>query len=234
MLESAVGAPHRFTTILPQPSSVARSSFFYTGHVRGRSARWPVDIMATHVPCALCLGLLTRPGGLLGPKSDYHYCTYIQPVPVPPPAKPFPSVTALHCQRGFPALRISSPAPLIPPKPQLRGLAQPTRSVKRNRGKEVKVPTTVMPSASSPSSSPSLASHTPSQTRLSQISSHIVPMAATAFDANVVPQAPEDPLFGLMAAFRRDEHPDKVDLGIGAYRDDNAKPWILPVVKMVR
>lgn len=58
-------------------------------------------------------------------------------------------------------------------------------------------------------------------------------MAATAFDANVVPQAPEDPLFGLMAAFRRDEHPDKVDLGIGAYRDDNAKPWILPVVKMV-
>jgi len=56
-------------------------------------------------------------------------------------------------------------------------------------------------------------------------------MAATAFDANVVPQAPEDPLFGLMAAFRRDEDPNKVDLGIGAYRDDNAKPWILPVVK---
>jgi aspartate aminotransferase len=58
-------------------------------------------------------------------------------------------------------------------------------------------------------------------------------MAATAFDANVVPQAPEDALFGLMAAFRRDEDPKKVDLGIGAYRDDNAKPWILPVVKMV-
>jgi len=57
-------------------------------------------------------------------------------------------------------------------------------------------------------------------------------MAATAFDANVVPQAPEDPLFGLMAAFRRDQDPQKVDLGIGAYRDDNAKPWVLPVVKM--
>lgn len=75
---------------------------------------------------------------------------------------------------------------------------------------------------------------TSSQTRLNQISSHIEPMAATAFDANVVPQAPEDPLFGLMAAFRRDEDPNKVDLGIGAYRDDNAKPWILPVVKKVR
>ena len=75
---------------------------------------------------------------------------------------------------------------------------------------------------------------TSSQTRLNQISSHIEPMAATAFDANVVPQAPKDPLFGLMAAFRRDEDPNKVDLGIGAYRDDNAKPWILPVVKKVR
>jgi aspartate/tyrosine/aromatic aminotransferase len=56
-------------------------------------------------------------------------------------------------------------------------------------------------------------------------------MAATSFDASVVPQAPEDPLFGLMAAYRRDEDPKKVDLGIGAYRDNNAKPWILPVVK---
>lgn len=53
----------------------------------------------------------------------------------------------------------------------------------------------------------------------------------TAFSADVVPQAPEDPLFGLMAAFRRDTDAQKVDLGIGAYRDDNAKPWVLPVVK---
>lgn len=58
-------------------------------------------------------------------------------------------------------------------------------------------------------------------------------MAATSFDAKVVPQAPEDPLFGLMAAYRRDNDPKKVDLGIGAYRDNNAKPWILPVVKKV-
>ena len=53
----------------------------------------------------------------------------------------------------------------------------------------------------------------------------------SAFPADVVPQAPEDPLFGLMAAYRRDTDPKKVDLGIGAYRDDNAKPWVLPVVK---
>lgn len=59
-------------------------------------------------------------------------------------------------------------------------------------------------------------------------------MAATSFPADKVPQAPEDPLFGLMAAFRADTSDKKVDLGIGAYRDNNAKPWVLPVVKKVR
>lgn len=54
------------------------------------------------------------------------------------------------------------------------------------------------------------------------------------FPADTVPQAPEDPLFGLMAAYRADPFDKKVDLGIGAYRDDNAKPWVLPVVKKVR
>lgn len=55
----------------------------------------------------------------------------------------------------------------------------------------------------------------------------------SVFNADVVPQAPEDPLFGLMAAYRKDTYDKKVDLGIGAYRDDNAKPWVLPVVKKV-
>ncbi|KAF3936949.1 hypothetical protein ABW19_dt0207858 [Dactylella cylindrospora] len=52
---------------------------------------------------------------------------------------------------------------------------------------------------------------------------------ASAFEA--VPLAPTDPLFGLMAAYKADTFEKKVDLGVGAYRDDNAKPWILPVVK---
>ncbi|KAF2437896.1 aspartate aminotransferase [Karstenula rhodostoma CBS 690.94] len=82
----------------------------------------------------------------------------------------------------------------------------------------------------SPHSSSSLPTLSP-QARLSQLSQQIAPMTTTSFNADVVPQAPEDALFGLMAAFRRDEDPNKVDLGIGAYRDDNAKPWVLPVVK---
>lgn len=48
-----------------------------------------------------------------------------------------------------------------------------------------------------------------------------------------VPEADEDPMFGLSAAFRSDPYSGKVDLGVGAYRDDTAKPWVLPVVKKV-
>jgi aspartate aminotransferase len=55
----------------------------------------------------------------------------------------------------------------------------------------------------------------------------------TSFPADAVPQAPEDPLFGLVRAFKADTFEKKVDLGVGAYRDNNAKPYILPVVKRV-
>ena len=55
----------------------------------------------------------------------------------------------------------------------------------------------------------------------------------TVFGPNDVPQGPEDPMFGLMAAYRKDQSEDKVDLGIGAYRDNDHKPWVLPVVKQV-
>ncbi|PWW71733.1 PLP-dependent transferase [Tuber magnatum] len=55
------------------------------------------------------------------------------------------------------------------------------------------------------------------------------PPILTSFDA--VPLAPADPLFGLLAASKADTFDKKVDLVIGAYRDDNAKPWILSAVK---
>ena len=69
--------------------------------------------------------------------------------------------------------------------------------------------------------------------RLANITAQMA-TSTSVFTAALVPQAPEDPLFGLMAAYRRDDSEKKVDLGIGAYRDDNAKPWVLPVVKKVR
>ncbi|KAH9277717.1 Aspartate aminotransferase, mitochondrial [Echinococcus granulosus] len=35
----------------------------------------------------------------------------------------------------------------------------------------------------------------------------------------------------LKWAFKRDTNPSKVNLGVGAYRDDNSKPWVLPSVR---
>ncbi|WPK25645.1 hypothetical protein PUMCH_002969 [Australozyma saopauloensis] len=46
-----------------------------------------------------------------------------------------------------------------------------------------------------------------------------------------IKQLPPDPLFGLKARYTADPRSDKVDLGIGAYRDNNGKPWILPAVR---
>jgi len=46
-----------------------------------------------------------------------------------------------------------------------------------------------------------------------------------------IKELPPDPLFGLKARYNNDTRSDKVDLGIGAYRDNNGKPWILPAVR---
>jgi hypothetical protein len=48
-----------------------------------------------------------------------------------------------------------------------------------------------------------------------------------------VPQAVADPIFALNAACKADTDPNKVNLGIGAYRTDEGKPWVLPAVKKV-
>ncbi|KAJ7285955.1 aspartate amino-transferase [Mycena rebaudengoi] len=46
-----------------------------------------------------------------------------------------------------------------------------------------------------------------------------------------VPLAPPDSIFQLTAAYKEDTFDKKINLGVGAYRDNNSKPWILPVVK---
>lgn len=46
-----------------------------------------------------------------------------------------------------------------------------------------------------------------------------------------VPLAPPDSIFKLTAAYKADTFEKKVNLGVGAYRDDNDKPWVLPVVQ---
>lgn len=44
---------------------------------------------------------------------------------------------------------------------------------------------------------------------------------------------PMDEAFMIMRDFALDETPGKISLGAGVYRDDQAKPWVLPSVKMV-
>ncbi|KAA1474906.1 aspartate aminotransferase [Dentipellis sp. KUC8613] len=56
-------------------------------------------------------------------------------------------------------------------------------------------------------------------------------MTAMSESWDEVPLAPPDSIFQLTAAYKADPFPQKVNLGVGAYRDDDNKPWVLPVVK---
>lgn len=53
--------------------------------------------------------------------------------------------------------------------------------------------------------------------------------AAGKFDD--VAQAPPDLVLGITEAFKADTHPDKLNLGVGAYRDEDLKPYVLKVVR---
>lgn len=48
-----------------------------------------------------------------------------------------------------------------------------------------------------------------------------------------VPQTAPVAVFKLTQDFSNDQFPNKVNLGVGAYRTDEGKPWVLPVVKKV-
>lgn len=48
-----------------------------------------------------------------------------------------------------------------------------------------------------------------------------------------VPMAPPDPIIGVGVAFNADTDKNKVNLGVGAYRDDNSKPYVFKVVRKV-
>ena len=46
-----------------------------------------------------------------------------------------------------------------------------------------------------------------------------------------LPQVPPDPILSLVDGFRKDTNPEKVNLSIGAYRSEEGKPYVFPVVK---
>lgn len=46
-----------------------------------------------------------------------------------------------------------------------------------------------------------------------------------------VPQGPPDAILGITEAFKADSFDKKINLGVGAYRDDQGKPYVLPSVR---
>ncbi|KAL2005687.1 hypothetical protein VTN00DRAFT_10180 [Thermoascus crustaceus] len=46
-----------------------------------------------------------------------------------------------------------------------------------------------------------------------------------------VPQGPPDAILGITEAFKADTFKEKINLGVGAYRDDQGKPYVLPSVR---
>eukprot|EP01024_Parvocaulis_polyphysoides_P018852 TRINITY_DN18406_c1_g1_i3.p1 TRINITY_DN18406_c1_g1~~TRINITY_DN18406_c1_g1_i3.p1 ORF type:complete len:476 (-),score=46.10 TRINITY_DN18406_c1_g1_i3:46-1473(-) len=48
---------------------------------------------------------------------------------------------------------------------------------------------------------------------------------------NHIPQAPLDPILGLNESFKQDSNPNKLNLGVGAYRTEEGRPYVLNVVR---
>ncbi|KDE05205.1 aspartate aminotransferase, variant [Microbotryum lychnidis-dioicae p1A1 Lamole] len=69
------------------------------------------------------------------------------------------------------------------------------------------------------------------QSRLSQVSSQ---MSSTQDVFAETPLTPPDAIFALTANYKADSFAQKVNLGIGAYRTNEGKPYVLPVVRKAK
>ena len=47
-----------------------------------------------------------------------------------------------------------------------------------------------------------------------------------------VTMGPPDAILGVTENFKKDSNPNKMNLGVGAYRDDEGKPFVLPSVRV--
>lgn len=65
--------------------------------------------------------------------------------------------------------------------------------------------------------------------RLKQLSLQVVPVSGNLFQH--VQMAPPDPILGTALAFQKDTSQDKINLGIGAYRDNDGKPYVFKAVQ---
>lgn len=63
-------------------------------------------------------------------------------------------------------------------------------------------------------------------------STRVHPIMSQLTLLNDLQELPADALFGIKQRYAQDTREPKVDLGIGAYRDNTGKPWVLPAVKL--
>lgn len=70
--------------------------------------------------------------------------------------------------------------------------------------------------------------------RVALFSKLVKPAAGTSIRSgswfSAVQMGPPDAILGVTEAYKRDTNPKKINLGVGAYRDDNGKPYLLPTV----
>ncbi|KAG4096517.1 putative aspartate protein [Neocallimastix lanati (nom. inval.)] len=67
--------------------------------------------------------------------------------------------------------------------------------------------------------------------RINQIVNHLANTDVESSHFDNVYFAPRDAIFSLTYDYENDPSPRKIDISVGAYRDENGKPWVLPVVK---
>lgn len=67
--------------------------------------------------------------------------------------------------------------------------------------------------------------------RLQSLNLHFKDQATAINEWSHVKQAPADPILGLSIGFKNDKDPRKVNLGIGAYRSEDGKPYVFPVIR---
>lgn len=69
------------------------------------------------------------------------------------------------------------------------------------------------------------------QTAASKVTMQAVAAAEVSSRFAGVPQAPPDPILGVSEAFKADTSPEKLNLGVGAYRTEDLQPYVLKVVR---
>ncbi|ORX46376.1 PLP-dependent transferase [Piromyces finnis] len=67
--------------------------------------------------------------------------------------------------------------------------------------------------------------------RIHQILNHLTDANTESSTFDNVYFAPKDAIFSLSYDYEMDPASQKIDISVGAYRDENGKPWVLPVVR---